>query len=193
MTDEVVFGFAICAWFRGAWKGGAKRRSSAGFDGQCGEDAVWWALMHIVEEWAEKNQRKRNRTDDNPGPTTKKPTTSGPPGQPTPSGQPDPLTPDFSIRTPEVNSTPPANPTAAANPTPVVHPPIVASPPVRPPPVRPPPVWPPPVWPPPVWPPPVRPLPVRPPPVPDTLGELFVGGLQGLDDYNPPAKWVAQS
>jgi hypothetical protein len=27
----------------------------------------------------------------------------------------------------------------------------------------------------------------------DTLGVLFGGGLQGLDDYNPPAKWVAQS
>jgi len=29
--------------------------------------------------------------------------------------------------------------------------------------------------------------------VADTLGGLFGGGLQGLDDHNPPAKWVAQS
>jgi len=41
LTDKVVFGFAICARFRGGWKRGAKRRSSEGLDGQYGEDAVW--------------------------------------------------------------------------------------------------------------------------------------------------------
>ena len=150
--------------------------------------------MHILEEWAKKSQRKRKRTDDTPGPTPKKPTTSGPPGQPGPSGQPEPLTPDSSIRTPAVIPTPAADPTPTADPTPApdttpgVRPPIVASPPVCPPQV-----CPPPVCPPPVCPPPVRHLQVRPPPMADTLGGLFGGGLQGLDDHNPPAKWVAQS
>jgi len=152
--------------------------------------------MHILEEWAKKSQWKTKRTDDTPGPTAKKPTTSGPPGQPGltgqpgPSGRPEPLTPDSSVRTPAVDHTPAADPaptadptpaadsTPAADPTPEVRPPIIASPPVRPPSVPPP---------------SVRPLVVRPPPVADTLGGLFGGGLQGLDDYNPPAKWVAQS
>jgi len=190
VTDEVVFGFAICAWFHSAWKSGARRTSREGLDGQRGEDAVWRALMHISEEWAKQSQRKTKRTDDTPGPTAKKPTTSGPPGQPGPSGQLEPLTPDSSIRTagvdptpaadhmPAADPTPLADPSAAAYPTPGVRPPIIASPPVSPPPVRPP---------------PVRPLAVCPPPVADTLGRLFGGGLQGLDDDNPPAKWVAQS
>jgi len=50
VTDEVVLGFAICARFRGAWKRRAERRGSEDVDGQCGEDAVWWALMHILEK-----------------------------------------------------------------------------------------------------------------------------------------------
>jgi len=167
VTDEAVFGFAICARFHGAWKRGAKRRSSEGLDGQRGEDTVWWALMHILEEWAKKSHRKRKRTDDTPGPTPMKPTTSGPPGQPGPSAQPEAFTPDSAIRTPA------ADPTPAAYLSPRVRPPINASPPVRPA--------------------PVHPLPVRPPPMADTLGELFGGRLQSLDDHNPLAKWVAQS
>ena len=122
VTDEVVIGFAICALFRGVWKRGAKERSSKGLDGQRREDAVWWALMHILEEWAKKSQRKRKRTDDTPGPTPKKPTTSGPPGQPGPSGQQDPLTPDSSILTPAVDPTPAADPTPTADPTPDADP-----------------------------------------------------------------------
>jgi hypothetical protein len=206
VTDEVVFGFAICARFRGAWKCGAKRRSSEGLDGQRVEDVVWWALMHILEKWAKKSQRKRKRTDEAPGPTPKKPTTSGPSGHPGPSGQPEPLTRDSSIRTPAVNSTPAADPTPAPNstpaayptpkadptpaadPTPWVRPPVIASPPLDPLPVGPLPVGPLPVGPL-----PVGPLPVGPPPVADTLGGLYGGGLQGFDDHNPPAKWVAQS
>jgi len=141
--------------------------------------------MHILEEWAKKSQRKRKRTDDTPGPTPKKPTTSGPPGQlgpsvqPGSSRQPEHLTPDSSNRTaaldptPTADPTPVADPTAMADPTPGVRPPVIASPPVRP-----------------LL---VRPLLVRPPPVADTLGGLFGGGLQGLDDHNPQAKWVAQS
>ena len=52
VTDEVVLEFAICAQFRGGWKRGANGRSSEGLDGKRGEDAVWWALMDILEEWA---------------------------------------------------------------------------------------------------------------------------------------------
>ena len=125
----------------------------------------------------QKSQRKRKRTDDTPGPTPKKPMTSGPSRQPGLSGQPEPLTPDSSIRTPAVNLTPAADYTPAADPTPGVRPPVIASPPV---------------CPLPVCPLPVCPLPVCPRPVADTLGGLFGGGLQGLDDHNPPAKWVAQ-
>jgi len=132
VNDEVFFGFAICARFRGAWKRGAKRRSSECLDGQHGEDAAWWALMHILEEWAKKGQRKRKRTDDTPGPTPKNPTTSGPSGQTGLSGQLEPLTPDSSIRTPAVDPTPAAHPTPAADPTPGVSPPVIASPPVCP-------------------------------------------------------------
>jgi hypothetical protein len=76
-----------------------------------------------------------------------------------------------------------ADPTPAADPTPGVRPPVIASPPVRP--LQ--------ALPLPVRPLPARPLPVHPAPVADTLGGLFGGGLQGLDDYNPPAQWVAQS
>jgi len=171
-------------------------------DGQRGEDAVWWALIHILEEWAKKSQCKRKSTDYTPRLTPKKPTTSGPPGQLEPSGQPgpsgkvglsgqrEPFTPDYSIRTAVLNPTTLADPTPAANPThevdpiptadltPAVHPPIITRAAVRCRPVRTPPVC---------------PLPVRPPPMGDTLGGLFAGGLQGLDDHNPPAKWVAQS
>jgi len=39
----------------------------------------------------------------------------------------------------------------------------------------------------------VHPLPVCPPPVAHTLGGLSGGGLHGMDDYNPPGKWVALS
>jgi len=87
VSDKVVFGFAICARFYGSWKLGAKRRSNKGFDGQRGENAVWWALMHILEEWAKKSQWKRKRTDDTTGPTLKEPTTYGPPEHLGPSGQ----------------------------------------------------------------------------------------------------------
>jgi len=195
--------------------------------------------MHMLEEWAKKSLWKRKRTDDTPGPTPKKPTTSGPPGQSGPSGQPEPLTPDCSIYTPVVDPTPAAEPTStaqptpAADPTPGVCPPILASPliwhlPVCPLVVCPLPVchlsvYPLPdgpllvcpllVCPLPVCPLPVCPLPVCPlldcpflvysllvcplpvhcPPMPNTLGGLFCGGLQGLDDHNPLAKWVAQS
>ena len=175
VTDEIVFGFDISAQFRGMWKRGGKRRTSEGSDGQRGEDAAWWALMHILEEWANKSHRKRKKTDDNPRPTPMKQTTSGPPGQLGPSGQPEPLTPDSSIRTPAGDPTPTADPTPIANPTPAadptpsadstlrVRPPINPSPPVRPPPVRPPPVC---------------PLPVRSPPVQDTLGGWLVAGCR---------------
>jgi len=49
-----------------------------------------------------------------------------------------------------------------------------------------------------VHPPPLRPLvdfppPVCPLPVAQTLGRLFGGEFQGLDDHNPPAECVAQS
>jgi len=128
VTDKVVFGYAICAWFHGAWKRGAKRRSSEGLDGQCREDAVWWALMHILEEWAKKSQRKRKRTDDTPRPTPKKPTSSGPSGKPGPSGQLEPLTPDCFICTPAVDPTPAADPTRVADPTPGVRPPVIECP-----------------------------------------------------------------
>jgi len=158
---------------------GAKSRSSEGLDGHRGEDDVWWAVMHILEEWAKKSQRNRKRTDDTPGPTTLKPTTPGPPGQPGPSGQlghsgqTESWTPDSAIRSAAVDLTPAANPTPAADPTPGVPAPIIGGAPVRHP--------------------PVRPLPVHPPPMAPTLARLFRGGLKGLDDHNPPAKWVAQS
>jgi hypothetical protein len=176
VTDKVVFGFAICARFCGAWQCGAKRTSCKGLDGQRGEDAVWWALMHILEEWAKKSQQRKKRTDDTPGPTPKIPMTSGPPGQPGPSGQPGPtgqpepsgqpehLTPDSSIRTPTVDPTPAADPNPAADPTSVADPtpgdrtPVIASPPL---------------CSNPVCPRPVSSLLVCPPPVADTLGGLF--------------------
>jgi hypothetical protein len=177
VTDEVVLGFAICARFHGAWQCGAKRTSSKGLDGQRGQDAVWWALMHILEEWAKKCQQRKKRTDDTPGPTPKIPMTSGPPGQPGPSGQPGPtepsgqpehLTPDSTIRTPTVDPTPAADPspaavpTSVADPTPGVRPPVIASHlrcPIL------------------VCPRPDSSLPVCPPPVADTLGGMFGGGL----------------
>ena len=139
--------------------------------------------MHILEEWAKKSQRKRKRTDDTPGPTAKYPMTSGPPGKPGPSGQlgpsgqPEPSTLDSSMGTPVVDPTPAANPTPAADPAPGVHPPVIASPAVCPLPICPLPVCPPAVC---------------PPPVADTLGGSFGRGLQGLDDPNTLAKWVAQ-
>ena len=148
VTDKVVFGLAICTWFCGAWKSGAKPRSSEGVNGQRREDAIWWALMHILEEWAKKSQRERKRTNDTPGPTPKKPMTSGPSGQLGPSGQPESLTPDSSFHTHTVDATctvdptPAVDPTPGANPTPGVRPPIVASPPVYPIPVCPLPVCP---------------------------------------------------
>jgi hypothetical protein len=134
--------------------------------------------MHILEEWAKKSQQKRKRTDDTPGPTPKKPTTSGPSGHPALSGQPEHLTPDSSIRTPAVDPTPAADPTPVADRTAGVYPLVIASPPVCP--LA-------------VCPLPVCPLLVCPPPVADTLGGLFGGWLQSLHDHNPPAKWVAQS
>ena len=165
-ADEIVVRYAICDRFLGTWKRGAKRRSSEGLDGQRGEDAVWWDLMHIVEEWDEKSQRKRERTDDTPGPTRKKTTTCGPSGQLGPSGQQEHLTPDSSIRTPAVDPTPAAHPTPVANPTPKAEPTSGVRPPVNPSS---------PVCPVPVCHVPVCPLPVCPPPVADTLGGLFGG------------------
>jgi len=162
VTDEVVFGGAICARFRGTWKHGVTRSRCEGLDGQRGEDAVWGALMHILEEWAEKSQRKRKRTNDTPGPTPEKPTTSGPSGQRGPSGQLEHLTPDSSICTPAVDPTAMADPTPVADPTPGVRPPVISSPPVRP--LA------------------VHPHRIRPPPLADTLGGLFSSGLQGLDE-----------
>jgi len=189
VTKEIVYGCAMCAQFRGAWMCGATRWSSEDFDGQGWEDAVWWAPMHIMEEWANTRQQRRMRTDDTPGLTHKEPMSSGPSGWQGPSGQLEPWTLDSSIRTPVVvptlvaDPTPTANPPAVVNPTPVavltprVHPPIMVSVAVRPPPVHPPPIC---------------PLSVCPPPVAHTLGGLFGGELQGLDYQNPPAKWVAQ-
>jgi len=106
VTDKVVFGLAICAGVYGQWKHAAKRRSGEDLDGRCGEDAVWWAPMHIMEGSAKKSHRNGKRTNDTPWPTPKKPTTSEPPGQPGPSGQPEPSTPDSSISTPMVETTP---------------------------------------------------------------------------------------
>jgi len=132
VPDDVVFGCAIWAWFPGAWKGGGKCRSSGGLDCQRGEDAVWWALVHIMEEWAKGSRRTTERTDDTIGPTPTKPATSGPPRQPGPpgepghSGQPEHLAPDSCICTPAVI------PTHAANATPGFHPRNIASPPVGP-------------------------------------------------------------
>jgi len=138
----------------------------------------------------QKRWRKRKRIDDTPGPTQENLMISGPPWQQGPSGQTEPSIPDSSIGTPAVAPTPTAdpapkanpspavNPTPMADPTPLVHPPIISSPPVRPPPFHPP---------------PVHPLLVHPPPVVKSWGGLFGGGLQGLDDHNPLAKWAAQS
>ena len=134
VADEVVIGFAIHDWFRGTWKCGAKQRTCEGLDGLCGENAVWWAQMHIWEEWANIRQQKEKRTCDTPGPTPRQRRTSGPPGQPGLSGQPEPLTPYSCILTPRVD------PTSMADPTPGICPPIIGSPPVCPLPVCPPPV-----------------------------------------------------
>jgi len=86
VTDEVVFKLSICARFHPVWKHGGNRRSRKCLDGQCGEAAVWWALMHILEEWAEKSQQERNRANDTPRLTHKKGMSSGPPAQPGPAG-----------------------------------------------------------------------------------------------------------
>jgi len=165
VPDEGVFRVSISARLFDVWKHGSKPRSCDALDVQREENAAWWALMHISEEWAKKSQRKRNRADDTPGPTPKNPTTSGQPG---PSGHSDPLTRDTSIHTPMLDPSP------AANPTHGVSPPTIASPPVGPLPVGPVPVGPL----------PVGPVPVGPLSVVDPLGGLFGGRLQGFDVDN---------
>jgi hypothetical protein len=134
--------------------------------------------MNVLDEWAKQGQRKRTRTNDSPGATPMQPMTPGASGQLGPFGQPEPWTPNSSIRTPVVDSTPAAYSTPVPDITPGVRPPIIASRLVCP------------LL---VCPLPVCPLLVCSHPMADTLGVLFGGGLQGLDDYNPPAKWVAQS
>ena len=50
VLDEIVIGLALSAPFCGMWKHRAKRRSGKGMDVQHREDAVWWAVMHMLDK-----------------------------------------------------------------------------------------------------------------------------------------------